>query len=246
MNSPPLDDAGYFADGWAVCPGYATARETRELGDHAADLIGSPDDHPTCQYYFDQVRSGDTRLARVERLTDVIAGFSNTRLGLCMAADARRLLGGDVVLFKDKLNIRYADSKGYAPHQDAARWNSFADRFLSIGIFLSHTSPERGGFEFAECQFQEGILNNTRGDLDQNAFSMLPRRSVTASAGDGLVIDGHVPHCTTSNRSGETVLHLLFTFARSADAGLRDAYYRKQADDFAQVRDGNRFTFPPR
>lgn len=246
MNTGSHDDMAYFADGWAVLAGYANAAETLELSHCADSMIAAPDNHPTCQFYFDQVENGGTRLARVERLTDGIVEFSSTRLGARMAADAKRLLGGDVVLFKDKLNIRYAGSKGYAPHQDAARWSTFAARFLSIGIFLSPSSGERGGFEFAECDFQSGLMQNTQGDLDQRAFAMLPRRSVTANAGDALVIDGHVPHCTTSNHSNDTVLHLLFTYARSTDTGLRDAYYDKQAVDFARVRRGNRFVFPPR
>lgn len=246
MTRQTFDENRYRADGWAVSQGYATPADLRALQNVATDLIQNVTAHPTCQYYFDRFATGETRLARVERITDGIPGFGETDLGQRMAQDARRLLGGDVVLFKDKLNIRYPNSKGYAPHQDAARWSAIADQFLSIGVFLSASSPDRGGFEFAECDPQRALLDNQRGDLNQDAYALLPRRAVTADAGDALVIDGFAPHCTTSNQSKDTILHVLFTYALANDDTVRDAYYQKMATDFERVRDGNRFVFTAR
>lgn len=224
--------------GWAHVPGYVDPGKMAEIADAAGLLAASPGAHPGCLYYLDALPEGGTRLARLEGVADALPFGA---LLAQMAEDAAQCLGAPVVAFKDKLNIRYPRSPGYAPHQDAARWEAFGARFLSIGLFLGPSGPDRGGFEFAQ-----GPVARQGDDLDSDQFHALSRTAVEAQPGDALFIEGMVAHRTLENTSDDRVLHLLITFATGADPDAREAYYADQRARFSDVALGNMFLFPAR
>jgi len=238
--------SAFQSQGWALFPGYADAATLDRLRAEASALAETPGAHEICQYYLDRFADGRTRLARVEAISEVLPTLAVSGLISRMAEDARALLGGPVVLFKDKLNIRYPESPGYAPHQDAARWRNFADGFVSFGLFLSASNAARGGFLFADYDLAVGLQATRTGDFDPDTFGSLAQKELTAAAGDAVMIDGRTPHCTSANQTPERILHLLFTYARSDDDRLRAAYYADQAAAFDSVRAGNLYTFAAR
>jgi hypothetical protein len=243
-------DAGVVAlvrrRGWALVPGYLDAAEVAALAQMSRQLATADTFPPACHAFFDRPDSGAMRLARLERVAEALPMLQGA-LGARMAADAALCLGGPAVPFKDKLNLRYSGSAGYAPHQDGARWDRFAPRFLSFGLFLSPSDPTRGGFEIARTEAPVGRVPNARGDLMAADYDPLPKQAIAAAPGDALLIDGDVPHRTTANDSSDTILHLLVTFAASGDAGLREAYYEGQKREFARAHaGGNRFVFRAR
>lgn len=238
--------ATFRTSGWVLCEEYVPKNVIEALGREADALSQNPGAVAECQYYMDRFTTGETRLARVERITERLPTLHGSGLAARMVRDAEAVLEGPVVAFKDKLNIRYPGSAGYAPHQDAARWHRFADRFVSFGVFLSASDAGHGGFSFARYDLSQGLKPTASGDFDAVDFASLPRQEIAGEAGDTLIIDGAAPHSTTENRSGARVLHLLFTFAKGTDANLRDEYYAAQEAAFERVRHGNVFTFAAR
>ena len=229
------------ARGWAHVPDYCNPQTLRDLQEATSDLANAPGAAAGCLYYLDRLKGGEARLARVERVADALQSPACDRLKARMQSDAARYFDAPVQPFKDKLNIRYPQSSGYAPHQDAARWEMFGERFVSIGIFLGASEPETGGFEFAN-----GDVRRVGDDLDTDQFSALPRTSVRAAPGDALFIDGMTPHRTFDNIGPDRVLHLLFTFVVNGVSEAREAYYVDQKARFAQLALGNMFLFPAR
>lgn len=232
--------------GWALVRKYISPSEVATLNRAVRAAVSSKGRVAECQYYFDKEADSPPRLARIERITDAAPILGTSGLVERMRRIAQQCLGTDVVLFKDKLNLRYPNSAGYAPHQDASRWDRFADRFISIGVFLSESSPSRGGFEFAVSGRVRHRLSDETGDLDAGQFAGMPRSSVLANAGDALFIDGQAPHRTFQNCSDDILYHLLFTFVSGQDESRREAYYSEQASQFDSVRVGNVFLFPSR
>ena len=238
--------AKFQTKGWAQDAGYLDPTILAAL---LAEIEGITRDVGAvheCQYFLDRFPDGQTRLARVEAVSDALTVPQTSGLLEKMAQDARVLLGGEVVLFKDKLNIRYPGSPGYAPHQDAARWHKFGKSFVSFGLFLSASDVTRGGFQFAQYDLTQGVQASQTGDFAASVFAGLPRQDIQANAGDALIIDGRSPHCTTANQSSDRILHLLFTFVRGTDSGLRKSYYTIQGTAFEKVRQGNLFVFAAR
>jgi len=239
----PAAVAAVAARGWALVPGYLSAGDTAALIEAVQRLVAPGGAAPGCMVFLDRFPGGETRLARLERVADALPPLQGP-LGTRLAADAALCLGGPVVPFKDKLNLRYPGSPGYAPHQDGARWDRFARRFLSFGLFLAPSDAARGGFEMTLPDAPVGRLPDRGGDLPAALYDPLPVEAVRARAGDALVIDGDVPHRTTANRSSDTIPHLLVTYALSGDAGLRAAHYAGLCASFSAQRIGpQRYAF---
>lgn len=233
--------------GWALVPAYLSGPELAALLQEAKALAEKAPSQTGCNYFFDRVASGEERLARVERIANALASVRDGSLGRRMQKDAERCFGTAAAPFKEKMNIRYPGSPGYAPHQDAARWDRYGARFLSFGLFLSPSDASRGGFEISTQPAPSGRLANSGGDLDVSLYTALPRVELRANAGDALLIDGDVPHCTTANRSDDAILHLLFTYVSGTDTSGRAAYYASQAQDFERARTSpNVFVFQAR
>lgn len=233
--------------GWVHVPGYLSVAQLSDLRAEAQAAASDAPANPACAYFYDRLGAGPDRLARIEGLAAALPSVLSGPIGRRMQQDAARCLDAPVQPFKEKLNLRYPGSPGYAPHQDAARWDRHGSRFLSFGLFLAPSDAERGGFEMVTQGGPWGRLQNDRGDLDEAAYLALPRVEVKARPGDALILDGDVPHRTTDNRSGDTILHVLFTYVSGAAPGARDRYYADQRQDFEPVRHGpNVYVFGPR
>lgn len=230
--------------GWALLSGFSSLEEATALQHDIATLAAAPDDNPECMYFFGTAASGERRLTRIERIWEALPSLRETGLGERIVARAEAYLGEPVVLFKDKLNIRYAGSAGYAPHQDsAAGWEDFAAHFVSIGVFLGRSDPLHGGFEVVDGAHRSGRFANEKGRMSDADFEALGPKAVRADLGDAILLDSEAPHRTLRNDSSADSLHLLFTFAPAQADGIRDLYYTKKAASFAHGREDNRFEF---
>jgi len=197
-----------------------------------------------CMYFFGTNDEGDRKLTRIERLWESLPTLDESGLGQRIIADAEAFMGGPVKLFKDKVNFRYAGSKGYAPHQDsAAGWDNFAPRFVSIGLFLHRSDPQRGGFEVASGVHSHGRFVNEKGRMSEEHFQSLDPVALTAERGDALLLDSEIPHKTLDNQSDQNSLHLLFTFARLQKSDIRREYYEEKERSFADSRSSNEYEF---
>jgi hypothetical protein len=227
--------------GWALYEAFLSPVETSLLNNEVRRLRDSI--HPDCTYYYDVTADGQRRLTRIERIWESLAGIAHAPLGTQIEALAASYFGERAALFKDKLNVRYPASSGYAPHQDAsAGWDEFSDSFFSVGLFLGPSDSEHGGFEVA-TNLDDSRYPNTSGKMRLDLFQSLNPVNVVAGAGDALLLDGECPHRTLDNRSATDSLHLLFTFVPSRYSHAREAYYGKKLASFAanKVRDGYEF-----
>lgn len=231
--------------GWALLKNYFSAKEADAVTSDIRRLIQSPSNYEPCMFFYGTDANEDRRLTRIERLWEALPSLRATGLGARIVKDASTFLDGDAVLFKDKVNIRYAKSSGYAPHQDsAAGWEEFADRFVSFGLFLHPSDPFRGGFEVASNAHKVGRFSNSSGKMTEDDFLKLNPLQLTAQRGDVIVLDSEAPHKTLDNQSEEDSFHLLFTFARAMPgAAIRNAYYDKKEDSFSSSKKGNEYEF---
>ncbi|MTJ82760.1 MAG: phytanoyl-CoA dioxygenase family protein [Telmatospirillum sp.] len=247
MTNDHCDDGfweGARAAGWSFLPGLLTPAEVRRVREELAGLSATPDLHPDCMYYVDVDAGGGRHLARVERIWEALPSLGETGIGRRLKECAARYLGEDVALFKDKLNIRYAGSNGYSPHQDsAAGWEEFADHFVSIGVFLGTSDRAHGGFEVVGGVHRDGRFPNDKGRMSDAFFDGMDRISVSAGLGDAIVLDSEAPHRTLPNRTSEDALHLLFTFAPARAGAAREAYYARKESSFSEKKEKNIFEF---
>jgi ectoine hydroxylase-related dioxygenase (phytanoyl-CoA dioxygenase family) len=230
--------------GWALFCNYLSDLELHDLQQDVISLIARPADHKHSAYFFETSSEDDRRLTRVERIWESLSTLHNTSLGEKLLSTAQDYLAEPAILFKDKVNIRYSGTNGYAPHQDsAAGWFEFSNRFVSLGVFLSHSNRMRGGFEVASHVHRLGHFDNLQGRMRDEDFKLMNPQSVEANPGDLILLDSETPHRTVTNTSGHDIFHLLFTFANARTPGVRDAYYTKKLNCFARGQIENNFEF---
>jgi hypothetical protein len=230
--------------GWSLIPRFLNAGELQSLRDDLAAIRNDRDKFQSCMFFYDENGAGQRRLNRIEVIWEALETLSRTSLGQRLYDCAAEYFSEPAALFKDKLNIRYTASKGYAPHQDsAAGWEEFSDRFLTIGVFLDTSDREHGGFEVVSEAHARGRFPNDRGRMDLGQFMALGPIEIIAEAGDALLIDGEAPHRTVENLSDSDNFHLLFTFVPSRFSNAREAYYDKKRLSFAsnKIPDGYAF-----
>lgn len=241
-SSSTLAEAAHA--GWQVMTNFVLQDEAHTLHDSLRDLMASPSKNKNSLYYYDLSLQGERRLTRIEHIWEALPVLCDGKLGERIREGAEQYLGGPVVLFKDKLNVRYAGSAGYAPHQDsAAGWTEFADHFVSIGLFLGPSDPHHGGFEVVSDAHRRGRFSNDKGRMSDADFEALGPHAVHADLGDAILLDSETPHRTLKNESNLDSLHLLFTFATARAGAIRDTYYSKKSASFSEGRRDNCFDF---
>lgn len=195
-----------------------------------------------------------TKLCRFEYLcgaSSLIKDFVTT-FALALVSD---LCEDDVVLFKDKCNIKGPGGGAFTPHQDHEAYRHFPPReYFTAMVPLDDMTPENGCVQFAtnykavaleyprlarwtssrECLFESHVGGVNHGSIVASATKHLKWQPIFARAGDVVVFDGLVPHQSEVNRSTSARRAFFFTFNRTCDGDYYESYYdrkRKSYDD---------------
>lgn len=233
----------YRRQGWVVIEDYLTSRDVEVVREQVEDVIDATvaGRNATLPYY--ESEAADARLVRIESFWEEVPCFASGPIGAQLHAFASELLGCEAKLFKDKVNFRYSETPGYAPHQDtAAGWLDFGERFVSICLFLEKTETRVGGFEIASGVHRQGRFRNTIGKMFDEDFEKLDIEGIAAEPGSALVIDGETPHRTLANTSDTASRHLIISFVASDRPDPRTDYYRAKRSQF-ESREGGGLKF---
>ena len=232
------------ANGWARLPGAVDRAAIDQLRAGISALVQGVAPDGRCLYFYESL-SGDRRVTRVERVWEAIPSLAGGDLGRLLEQAAEACLGGQVCLFKDKVNVRWPASAGYAPHQDtAAGWEEFAPTFVSLVLFLDGSDSESGGFEVVTGRHREGRFENARGEMSLPMFEGMSPQPVGCGAGDVLLLDGGAPHRTSPNTTQACITHLIVSFNARSAGDHRSSYYAAKVRDFASGRiSPNQFVF---
>lgn len=224
----------FVKDGWARIPAGLSSGEVQQLTDEINGLERAQALNEHCLYFYEQkADSGERRVTRLERMWESLPTLQGG-LGKRLFRTASDALGESVALFKDKINFRYAKTRGYAPHQDtAAGWLEYADSFVSVVIFLHSSTSDTGGFELATAHHREGRFRNTQGEMDADVFKEMEPSLVSFDSGDLLLLDGEAPHRTLANTTNSCYYHPILTFHPERAGQNRECYYEAKCRSFA-------------
>jgi ectoine hydroxylase-related dioxygenase (phytanoyl-CoA dioxygenase family) len=141
-------------------------------------------------------------------------------------------MGGQAVLFKDKINFKMPGGAGFKLHQDQqAGWSAYAPLFMTAMISLDAASIESGCLEIAAGRHREGLIGEQWKPLDETVVDL---KVVPTAPGDAIFFDSYVPHASKANFSDSPRRILYLTYNLADDGDHRARYY---ADKYA--------SFPP-
>lgn len=146
------------------------------------------------------------------------------------------ITGKKMILFKDKLNWKYSNGKGFKAHQDHPAWTDFPPKkYITIGLFANHTTVENGCLQFVDGLHKKGILDyekNNTGQISKELQEKMKWKYITTSPKDILIFDSFVPHKSDKNNTNESRRIFYFTFNYEEEGNFYDEYYKKKREVF--------------
>ncbi len=133
------------------------------------------------------------------------------------------LMGGPVVLFKDKINFKMPGGPGFKAHQDQqAGWTTYADLFVTALVTIDAATLENGCLEMVAGRHREGLIGEEWNPLDETGLAL---QAVPTQPGDVIFFDSYAPHASKPNFTSlpRRLLYLTYNLASAGDH--RAPYY---------------------
>jgi hypothetical protein len=232
--SPPLAAAsreptrdereGMARDGYLVVREFFSAGQTRDLLRWTCELEAAPEVPGRHWVYHEDslTEPGRRLIQRIENFCPFHDGFDRVIRHGALGRWAGALMGGEVVLFKEKINFKMAGGPGFKAHQDQqAGWTRYAPLFLTALVTIDPATLENGCLEIVPGRHREGLIGEEWKPLDDGD---LPLRPVPTAPGDVIFFDSFVPHASKPNFT-DAPRRLLYLTYNLASAGDHRAQY---------------------
>jgi len=234
---PPLcaqQVAAFSRDGFVLVPRFFDAGTMAQLDRWTEELRALPElSGRHWVYREDDLRHpGQRVLSRIENFCPFHAGMRALLEGERVRHALAQLMGGPVVLFKDKINFKLPGSAGFEAHQDVqAGWDRYASLHLTMLVSIDEATPANGCLELAAGWHRRGIIGEMWKPLSQQVPDGAYRACPTA-AGDVVFFDSFVPHRSAANTTGRARRVLYVTYNRRSEGDRRAEYYRDKHASF--------------
>jgi hypothetical protein len=160
---------------------------------------------------------------RIENFCPFHAGFDRLIREGALADWAAALMGGRVVLFKEKINFKMPGGAGFKTHQDQqAGWSRYAPLFLTALVTIDPATIANGCLELVAGRHREGLIGEEWQPLDDAALELRP---LPTAPGDVLFFDSFVPHGSKPNFTEQPRRLLYLTYNLAAHGDQRMRYY---------------------
>ena len=229
-------------DGFLVVPGFFGAARTLELLRWTEQLEHAPETPGRHWVYREDslTEPGRRVIQRIENFCPHHPGFDALVRDAALARWTAALMGGPVVLFKDKINFKMPGGPGFKAHQDQqAGWSSYAPLFVTALVSIDPATLENGCLEMVPGRHLEGLIGEEWSPLDETGLELVP---VPTEPGDVVFFDSYAPHASKPNFTSLPRRVLYLTYNPAADGDHRARYYTDKHAAFPPdiERDGSK------
>ncbi len=179
-------------------------------------------------------------IQRIENFCPFHAGFDRLVRAGRLAGWVAGLMGGPVVLFKEKINFKMPGAPGFKAHQDQqAGWSVYAPRFVTAMVSMDSATIANGCLQMVPGRHRQGLIGEEWAPLDEDAMTYVP---VPTAPGDMIFFDSFAPHASKPNFTGAPRRILYLTYNLAADGDNRARYHADKLAAFPPdiERDGSR------
>lgn len=228
-------------DGYLVVPAFFGPAVTADILCWTADLETAPETPGKHWVYHEDslTEPGKRVIQRIENFVPYHPQFDSLIRQGALSRWTAALMGGDAVLFKDKINFKMPGGPGFKAHQDQqAGWTRYAPLFVTAMVTIDAATLENGCLEMVPGRHKEGLLGEEWNPLDEIGLGL---HSVPTQPGDVIFFDSFAPHASKPNftKSPRRILYL--TYNRASEGDHRDQYYAEKHAAFPPdiERDGS-------
>ena len=231
-NASVEDCAHMRRDGYLVVRDFFRPSEVAELLHWTEELQAAPEVSGSHWVYREDSVSQPTRrvIQRIENFCPYHEGFDRFIRDGALSRWTADLMGGPVVLFKDKINFKMPDGAGFKAHQDQqAGWSTYAPLFVTAMVTLDAATVANGCLEIAAGRHREGLIGQQWVPLEEQGLSL---EVIPTAPGDVIFFDSYVPHASKPNLtdSPRRILYITYNLAREGDH--RERYFADKHASF--------------
>ncbi len=246
MSAPagPTDAqiAAMARDGFLVVREFFSPAEVAEMQGWIAELSQAPEVPGRHWVYREDsfAEPGARVVQRIENFCPFHAGFDRLVRNGALSAWVAALMGGPVVLFKEKINFKMPGGAGFKAHQDQqAGWSKYAPLCVTALVGIDPATLENGCLEIVAGRHREGLIGVEWEPLDDEALGL---QAVPTAPGDVIFFDSFVPHASKPNATAHPRRLLYLTYNRAADGDQRARYHADKHAAFPPdiERDGSK------
>ena len=232
FDRPDAAAVAHFAErGWLLTA-TLDGDGVRRLRDWVDEVASWPDDGAGWLHHREMTDEGP-KLCRSENLIPFHAGLRELLTTGALADTASALLGEPAVLYKEKVNYKLPGGAGYAPHQDAPAY-PFVASHVSCMVAIDDATVDNGCLEVVSGLHHELLPTDDVGCVRADVAATLEWSAVEVRAGQTLWFHSRTPHRSGANRSPLARRALYPTYNAAAEGDLREDYYRRKLEEFAQ------------
>ena len=227
-------------DGYLVVRSFFKADEVGQLLRWTEELQSAPEvSGRHWVYREDSVTTpGERVIQRIENFCPYHAGFDRLIRDASLSRWTAALMGGPVVLFKDKINFKMPGGAGFKAHQDQqAGWSTYAPLFVTAMVTLDPSTLENGCLELAPGRHREGLIGEQWVPLEESGLDLQP---VPTAPGDVIFFDSFVPHASKANLTSAPRRILYLTYNLASQGDHRERYFADKHASFPPDIDRDR------
>ncbi len=175
-------------------------------------------------YHEDSLTEPGRRvIQRIENFCPYHAGLDDLVRHGSLQRWTAALMGGPVVLFKDKINFKMPGGPGFKAHQDQqAGWGKYADLFVTALVTIDAATLDNGCLEMVSGRHRDGLIGEEWNPLDESTLALQP---VPTLPGDVIFFDSYAPHASKANFTSQPRRLLYLTYNLASAGDHRAPYY---------------------
>ncbi|WP_254070374.1 phytanoyl-CoA dioxygenase family protein [Acidisphaera sp. L21] len=226
---PAADEAAAMErDGFLVVPNFFDAATTANLLRWTEELQTAPEQPGQHWVYHEDSLTvpGQKVIQRIENFCPVHPGFDGVIRNSPLSDWTAALMGGPVVLFKEKINFKMPGAPGFKAHQDQqAGWTRYAPIFVTALVTIDASTLENGCLEMVPGRHREGMIGEEWNPLDETGLAL---KAVPTNPGDVIFFDSFAPHASKPNFTDKPRRILYLTYNLAAEGDHRAQYYAEK------------------
>ena len=212
-------------DGYLVVRQFFGARQMADLLRWTEDLQHAPEVPGRHWVYHEDslTEPGRRVIQRIENFCPYHARLDALVRHTSLQRWTAALMGGPVVLFKDKINFKMPGGPGFKAHQDQqAGWGVYAGLFVTALVTIDAATLENGCLEMVAGRHREGLIGEEWNPLDEDGLAL---QAVPTQPGDVIFFDSYAPHASKPNFTVQPRRLLYLTYNLASDGDHRARYY---------------------
>ena len=186
--------------------------------------------------HFEQIGE-EVRLSRSENFLPFHEGMHTLLTTGKLVRVISEAMEEPAVLYKEKINYKYPQGGGYAPHQDATAYGQLT-RHISCLVSVDPSTRENGCLEMVAGKHQQGFIGpDERGLIPLEEADRMTWRPIELETGDILLFHSYTPHRSGVNRTQSPRRAIYATYNALSEGDLRDQYYKEKLAKFKAYKE---------